>query len=128
MQLLLYYLYFPRLENLHAMCFHRRFVYTCGHDGWGAEIAACDLQRSFDEGTWLIACPNMFSHPFHCLKLQTRCQKCHRKAAKATQTAETLARLKLAMVSLKETVRKLETHGEHQRKDVRVAHRDCPSL
>jgi hypothetical protein len=91
------------------MCFHRRIIYTCGHDGWGTEVAACNHQQAFQEGSWLVACPDMFAHPLHSLKLQTKCKKCCRNSAKAARTADKLAQVKLAMAVLNETVQKLKT-------------------
>lgn len=90
------------------MCFHKRILYRCGHESWGAEIAKCNHQRAFEEASWPISCPDMFAHPFHTLKLQKQCIKCKQKIARATQVADTLSRVKLAMAELNKTVQKLQ--------------------
>lgn len=90
------------------MCFHNRFIYGCGHDGWGAEIVACRLQRAFRDGFWAISCPDMYAHPLHTLKLQVRCKKCVQNSIKAEKTADKLLQVKLAMTTLSDTVRKLK--------------------
>jgi hypothetical protein len=90
------------------MCYHKRIIYTCGHDGWGTEISACDHQRAFDEGSWPIACPDMFAHPLHSVKVQRMCKDCNWKAAR---TADKLTQVKMAMRELNETVRKLKMSG-----------------
>jgi hypothetical protein len=81
----------------------------CGHVGWGAEVAACKHQQAFEEGSRSEDCPDMYPHPFHSLKVQTRCEECHQKARKMAQTAIKLAGVKFTMATLNKKLDRLKT-------------------
>jgi hypothetical protein len=91
--------------NFIIMCHHKRFVFSCGHFSWGAQVKACELENIFLAGKWHVACETMWSHPLHSVRVHALCEDCELKRAK---TAGTMTKLKLAMKELNETVGRLQ--------------------
>lgn len=96
-------------QQILIMCFYKRIVSSCGHVGRGAQIIVCEQQTAYEERHQTQSCPDMLSHPFHSLKVQTLCRRCHQMANKSAQTARKLAQVKVTMGSLNETILKLRT-------------------
>ncbi|KAL2070837.1 hypothetical protein VTL71DRAFT_13863 [Oculimacula yallundae] len=87
------------------MCYHKRTVFSCRHNGWGPQVRSCNLQKAFLDGTFSTECETMNAHPLHSLKVQTACQVC---AKKQQETSSTLSRLKAELMEMKEKMAKVQ--------------------
>ncbi|KAH7354780.1 hypothetical protein BKA65DRAFT_395066 [Rhexocercosporidium sp. MPI-PUGE-AT-0058] len=81
------------------MCYHRRTLYSCLHNGWGRQVRTCNLHKAFLDGTFSKACDTMNAHPLHSLRIQTACHACAKKREK---TFIALTKLKAELLEMKE--------------------------
>ncbi|CZS89424.1 uncharacterized protein RAG0_00838 [Rhynchosporium agropyri] len=87
------------------MCYHKRTVYSCQHNGWGPQVRSCNLQKAFLDGTFSAECEMMSAHPMHSLKVHTTCQTCAKKQKK---TSKTLSRLRSELMEMKEKMARVQ--------------------
>lgn len=88
------------------MCWNNRVIYSCGHDRWGIQIRACEVQKAFDNGTDQTECDTMNSHPLHCRKVSPVCKKCSKKTSRLNSR---IGAAKLMMKEVNETVERLRS-------------------
>ena len=62
-----------------AMCWNKRFLFSCGHYIWGDEVRACHIEKSFKNATSTAKCDIMFSTPYCSWKINEVCKKCEEK-------------------------------------------------
>ncbi|PVH84228.1 hypothetical protein DL98DRAFT_351213, partial [Cadophora sp. DSE1049] len=87
------------------MCYHRRTVYSCRHNGWARRVRTCNLQKAFLDGSFSQECEIMNAHPLHSVKVETVCQACSKKQRK---TAATLSKIRSELRTLNEKVAKAQ--------------------
>lgn len=58
------------------MCYHRRLIFGCNHHAWLEITKPCEVEEAFNSGQADTGCDRQWSHPFHVIRIQSKCGQC----------------------------------------------------